>query len=120
MSESATLKAGAITFVPNDRIDDSAKLRVEIKDDANNTLGIVDLAADGLTSDEDQETVALFAFNVDNARRKARYMIQYEDREQVLQEVDEDLREWSFRQRRGHERWEGLGDKAVLNAKLQR
>lgn len=38
----------------------------------------------------------------------------------MANELQEDLYEWSFRQRRNKERWEGLGDDAVNRAIMNR
>jgi hypothetical protein len=40
--------------------------------------------------------------------------------ESVRLELQEDLYEWSLRQRRDKERWEGLGNDAVRDGRFQR
>jgi hypothetical protein len=76
--------------------------------------------ADDLTSAEDRQTVELFAYSVDEARRKAQYIEQFGNRESVRLELQGDLYEWSFRQRRDKERSEGLGNDAVRDGRSQR
>jgi hypothetical protein len=121
ITKGRALKAGRIKFVPaDDRINDSARLRIELLDDRGSPIGDVELVADELTSADERQSIALFEFHVDCVRRKADYIERYGNREQVLNELREDLREWSFRRRRDRERWQGLGDKAVLDAKLER
>ena len=115
------MKAGRIKFAPaSDRINDSVRLRIEILDDASSRIGEVDLIADELTRDDERQAITLFEYHVDSARRKVHYIERYGNREQVLNELREDLRDWSFRRRRDRGRWEGLGDDAVREAKLQR
>lgn len=115
------MKAGSIKFVPaDDPIEDSARLRIEVVDDDGSPIGELELVADDLTWNEQREAVALFAYNVDEARRKPWYLQHHENREQVLNEMREDFFDWSFRQRGERERWEGLGDDALSTAQLQR
>jgi hypothetical protein len=116
------MKAGHIKFLlARDRVSDSPKLRIEVKDDDGVDIGEIELVADDLTSAEDRHTVELFACSVDEARRKAYYIEQFDgNRERVLSEMQDDLYEWSFRQRRDKERWEGLGDAAVNTARKHR
>jgi hypothetical protein len=64
--------------------------------------------------------VELFPHSVDEARRKEQYIEQFGNRENVRLELLGDLYEWSFRQRRDKERWEGLGNDAVRDGRSQR
>jgi hypothetical protein len=121
------MKAGNIEFVPaRDQVGDSPKLRIQIQGDDGVDVGEIELVADDLTGDRQPGELhtygplELFAFTVDEARRKARYIKQFDNLERVRQELQEDLYEWHFRQRRDKERWEGLGDDAVNRAIMNR
>jgi len=119
----STMRAGKITLnLPYDPIRGSAVLRVELLDDAGNPSGHVDLDADELGADERQrEAVDAFAFNVEEAPRKADYIKCNPDNFALAKWYwDEDLYEWMFRRRRGRKPYEGLGDEAIRNRRMNR
>jgi hypothetical protein len=84
------LKAGSIKLVPpNDAINDSAWLRIEILNDDGSLIGDVDVLADALVDDDDRQAVALLEHLADGARRKADYIQRHFNRELVLNQLRE-------------------------------
>lgn len=62
------MKAGKIKFVPpSDRVEDSAKLRIELLNGDSTLSGDVEIVADTLLNDEQRKAVALFSYNVENS-----------------------------------------------------
>jgi hypothetical protein len=109
-------------------VSDSPKPRILIQGDDGVDVGEIELVADELIRAEDRQPgefhtfgpLELFGFTLDETRRKARYMRQFDSLDRVRNELQEDLYEWSFRQRRDKERWEGLGDDAVNRGIMNR
>jgi hypothetical protein len=123
----SVMKAGRVTLIPpRDRIRDSARLRVELVDEKGEVVDHVEIAAEAVADEDQAMAFQLFAFNIEEAIRKPRYLERYPLSEgehnyaRVDLEMQEDFFEWSFRQRKGRERFEGLGDKAVADWRMQR
>ena len=103
---------------PTDPVSDAMRLRLDVLDEAGNSLGnIVMCAAD--FSDDERKSLEVFAHNVEEEVRKRTYLQQFpvsevdHNRESILREMREDFHEWYLRQRKGQERYEGIGDEAI-------
>jgi len=109
----------AISLIPpTDPVSEAMRLRLDVLDEAGNSLGnIVMCAAD--FSDDERKSLEVFAHNVEEEVRKRTYLQQFpvsegdHNRESILREMREDFLEWYLRQRKGQERYEGIGDEAI-------
>jgi hypothetical protein len=108
-------KAGKVTFIaPYDPIHDSGRLVVELLDDAGQVFDHVEIAADAITDEDQRLSVEIFAYNVDEARRKIEYREKHKGNDEMIHyELREDFDDWYLRQRRDRARHAGIDPKVL-------
>lgn len=118
-----SFRRGRIIFPKlNDQVD-PAKLRIEVADDGGNVIGELELVADNIVNPEERDAIQNFAFWVEEAPRKAQYLREAEEHgnlERVRSAIRDDFDANFFRERRDRGHYEGLGDVAIRQRRMQR